>query len=68
MKKTLNDLQSVLPVYGEKIDANEWFSRLKHLSVGQLNDGLMEIVRTQKAMPSLIDFAEACYSARKNEE
>jgi len=68
VKKTLNDLQSVLPVYGEKVDFNEWFSKLKHLSVGQLNDGLMEIVRTKKAMPSLIDFAEACFSAGKNEE
>ena len=68
VKKTINDLHSVLPVYGEKADFDEWFSKLKHLSVGQLNDGLLEIVRTKKAMPSLIDFAEACYSARKNEE
>lgn len=68
VKETLKALESVLPVYGEKVDFNEWFSKLKHLSVGQLNDGLLEIVRTKQTMPSLIEFAEACYSARKKEE
>ena len=68
VKKTINDLQLVLPSYGETAKFDEWFSKLKHLSVGQLNDGLLGIVRNQKVMPSLIDFAEACYSARKTKK
>jgi len=34
INEILNDLQTVLPVYGEKADYNEWFSKLRHLSVG----------------------------------